>query len=353
MSHLDEATLTALLDGELAAVDRQQAEQHLAGCAECRRLHEEVRGFAGEADLLIDSLQLAERTPQRPGRPAAGEGWDRFRPLAWAATLVIAAGLGWSASARRFDQGDLGAQADGLAEEKAAAAPTAPALAPEGGTERPLQYSRERVAPRQDDSPRRQASEPPEPVTTDMAKAAVAAPYAEADQARNAVGRAESAVRSNPPAAALAADPVQARAAEPPGRRDIALRTNLYRVVSLEQAVQILGGTVKLVDGLTPTGVGIRPPQLPGEDRGLEVVRITYLDPPGRQLWLDQQRSPRPSEGPAAPAAAGGILAGDTLITSAGDGLNRVHWISPDGFRLTLTGYLPADSLRVLVRRVH
>lgn len=344
MSHLDEATLTALLDGELAAADRQQTEQHLAGCAECRRLHEEVRGFAGEADVLIDSVQLAERIPQKPGRPAAGPGWDRFRPLAWAATLILAAGLGWSASARRFDQGDLGRQAAGLAEQKAPAAPTAAALPPE----------RERVAPRQDKPPTRQATEPPAPITTDMAKAATAAPDAEADQARNAAGRAESSVRSNPPAAALAAEAQQVGPLVVTGPRDAPSPTGRFgAATSLDQAVRILGGTVKLIDGLNPIRVQIGPPErLPG-GQALEVVRITYLDPPGRELWLDQQRSPAPSEGRAAPSAAGGMLAGDTLITSAGDGLTRVRWISPDGFRLTLTGYLPGDSLRSLVRRVH
>ncbi len=347
MPHLDEGTLTALLDDELAAQERQQAEQHLATCGDCRQLLDEVRGFAGEADQLIESVQPAPRTERRPG-VAAGPRWDRLRPFAWAATLVIAAGLGWSASARRFS--DLAPAAAGLADQKTPATPEAvtPPAADEAA--RPLEETRERVAPRQDEAPRRQAAEAPAPATTDMAKSAAAPAAAESDVTANAVQRTEASVRGNPPAAALAAEP---RQAEVGGARDVARRTHLYRVASLEEAVQILGGTVKLIDGLSPTRVGLRAPQQPGDDPSLEVVRITYLDPPGRELWLDQQRSPVPNEGPAAAAAAGGIISGDTLVTAAGDGLTRVRWITADGFRLTLTGYLPGDSLRILVRRVH
>lgn len=352
MPHLDEGTLTALLDDELAAQERQQAEQHLATCGECRQLLDEVRGFAGEADELIESVQPAARTPQGPSVPA-GPRWDRFRPLAWAATLVIAAGLGWSASARRFS--DSSPAAAGLAEQKAPASETsAPPAADEAV--RPHEDTRERAAPGQDQAERRQATEAPVPVTTDMAKSAAApaaTAAAESDLAGNAAGRTEAPALRNPPAAALAAEARQDRPAEVGGARDVARRTNLYRVASLEEAVQLLGGTVKLIDGLTPTRVGLRAPQQPGDDPALEVVRITYLDPPGRELWLDQQRSRAPSEGPAAAAAPGGMLTGDTLITSAGEGLTRVRWISADGFRLTLTGYLPGDSLRNLVRRVH
>jgi hypothetical protein len=77
------------------------------------------------------------------------------------------------------------------------------------------------------------------------------------------------------------------------------------------------------------------------------------MDPPGRELWLDQQRpEERANERVAAGRAATTLLAGDTLVTSASDGARSLAWINQNGFRLALTGFLPADSLRALARRV-
>jgi len=350
MSHLDEGTLTALFDGELGAPEREQAEQHLAGCGECRRLYTEIRGFADEAGQLVDSLQPAERKASPAPRPAR-PGWERYRPLAWAATLILAAGLGWSASTLRFNQGEASDAVDGLAEQRAPATPTS-ALPEESRDESPSPEARERAGARQDGAPRRQVTQPPAPIAADMAKAAAPAPARnEAEPAANAVGRVESSPPPNPPAALVGTEPLQARGAEVSALREAPQGAYRYRETSLEQAVRVLGGSVKLIDGLNPIRVQAGPSQPVPGGPALEVIRITYLDPPGRELWLDQQRHPAAAEVDAAPVAD--LLAGDTTVTSAGDGQSRVRWISADGFRLTLTGYLPGDSLRSLVRRVH
>lgn len=81
------------------------------------------------------------------------------------------------------------------------------------------------------------------------------------------------------------------------------------------------------------------------------MVRVIYEDPPGRELWLDQQRAGARDEGPAA-AGAMALLPGDTTVSPLARGMQSVRWIDQAGFRLALTGFLPADSLRGLMRRV-
>jgi len=118
--------------------------------------------------------------------------------------------------------------------------------------------------------------------------------------------------------------------------------------------VRILGGSIRLVDGMTPIRVQVAPGRMvPGADPGLEIVRVVYNDPPGRELWLDQQR---PSE-PGGDAEVHGqrattLLPGDTLIAAGPAGSRKLRWVHQTGFRLGLTGFLPADSLRALARRV-
>lgn len=349
MPHLDEGTLTALFDGELARDEREAAERHLADCGDCRRLSEEIRAFAAEAGTLVDQLQ-PERMPlasaRLPGRP----GWERFRPLAWAATLVLAAGLGWSASTLRFAGSAAEAPKAGVVGN---AVPPVSALPADRGAAEAIAEERAQPGARQDETPRSPATAPSTAAPAGAAKVAKGAPPAETDRVQaDLAERAEVAAPSAAPTG-LASQPRQARAAELNALRDAPAAGGAFREVPLEEAVRTLGGSVKLIDGLNPTRVQLGPTERVSGGPTLELVRITYLDPPGRELWLDQQRSPVPSEGRAGPAPTASLLDGDTVVSAAGGGLSRVRWMSPDGFRLTLTGYLPGDSLRALVRRVH
>ncbi len=138
----------------------------------------------------------------------------------------------------------------------------------------------------------------------------------------------------------------------PGARRDQAIGG--FQPTAMEAAVRMLGGSIRLVDGLTPIKVMVGPGSVvSGADPRQAVIRVVYMDPPGRELWLDQQR---PEEGAMEPAAAGlaatTLLAGDTLVTPVAGGARSLTWIHQSGFRLALTGFLPADSLRELARRV-
>ena len=56
MSHLDEGTLHAMLDGELSSDEVAEAQAHLEECAQCRASLAEAKDFFSETDVLIESL---------------------------------------------------------------------------------------------------------------------------------------------------------------------------------------------------------------------------------------------------------------------------------------------------------
>lgn len=99
MSHVDDGTLHAYLDGELSPVEVEHLEGHLAGCTACRSRLEEERALIERAARLLGAA--VPRGPTRAAPPLhqleRRRGiWPRVRvPLAWAATIVLALGLGW------------------------------------------------------------------------------------------------------------------------------------------------------------------------------------------------------------------------------------------------------------------
>src|SRR2546430_1540567 len=98
MSHVDEGTLHAYLDGELPAGEAHDLEAHVAQCRECRVRLDEERALIARADELLGLAAPPDRAipPFRPGdREPPVRLWWRVRlPLAWAATVVLALGAG-------------------------------------------------------------------------------------------------------------------------------------------------------------------------------------------------------------------------------------------------------------------
>ena len=85
-----------------------------------------------------------------------------------------------------------------------------------------------------------------------------------------------------------------------------------------------------------------------GADPARDVVRVVYADAQGRHIQLDQQRL---ASRRAAPAGLG-LAWGDTLATAGPAGGPRIRWLDRAGLWLSLTGNVPADSLRALLARV-
>jgi anti-sigma factor RsiW len=98
MSHVDEGTLHAYLDGELAPVERERVDAHLRGCPACQARLEEERALIERSSRLLGLAVPPERTMlplQELRQPRLT--WRLRRPLAWAATVVLAVGIGWYA----------------------------------------------------------------------------------------------------------------------------------------------------------------------------------------------------------------------------------------------------------------
>ena len=170
MSHVDEGRLHAFLDGALRAEDPADAERvelHLAACADCRarldeaaRLRDEATALLGAAQPRVAATPSFEAIRARAGAIAAREGAPSttaaptrrrraflatpFNGVAWAATVVLAVGLGWMLR-DNLEEGDrvalsevaggsLDQSTESTVEESAAVGfDTYDALAPEAG----------------------------------------------------------------------------------------------------------------------------------------------------------------------------------------------------------------------------
>ena len=98
MSHVDEGTLHAYLDGELPSAERAALEAHLADCATCRANLTEERALRERATAVLGSARPAER-PAPPleqlRREPQRSPWRVRRSFAWAASIALALGLGY------------------------------------------------------------------------------------------------------------------------------------------------------------------------------------------------------------------------------------------------------------------
>jgi hypothetical protein len=99
MSHFDDGALHAYLDGELAPGERAQIEAHVADCAVCRTRLDEERVLIQRASQLLGFVQPQERAAPPPLHQLRHPRlvWRLRMPLAWAASVVVALGLGYYA----------------------------------------------------------------------------------------------------------------------------------------------------------------------------------------------------------------------------------------------------------------
>ena len=98
MSHVDEGTLHAYLDGELPSGDRATLEAHVAECAACRAALADERALRDRASALLGSARPVER-PAPPleqlRRSTKRSPWHVRTSFAWAASIVLALSIGY------------------------------------------------------------------------------------------------------------------------------------------------------------------------------------------------------------------------------------------------------------------
>jgi Putative zinc-finger len=97
MSHVDEGTLHAYLDGELPPNERRDLDAHLAQCATCKALLADERALFERSTALLASTRPVERPapPFEQVRRAPRRAWYLRTAVPWAASIVLAIGLGY------------------------------------------------------------------------------------------------------------------------------------------------------------------------------------------------------------------------------------------------------------------
>jgi len=233
MSHVDDGILHGYLDGELAPAEARGVDAHLAQCPECRRRVDEERALIARAAELLAVATPPDRAlpPFRAGDVKAPTRlwWQVRLPLAWAATVALALGIG----------AYLGSDEQRAPEAEAARSTVAPPLA--------------RPEPPRQDLTRRETR-----VATGAARTAPAAPPA-APQARArvdniAVPRPEP-VMSADRAAAGVADSVRLEArpewiAQPKASGEERSQWQKEGAISIDSARRVLGADPLVVPGV-------------------------------------------------------------------------------------------------------
>ena len=173
MRHVDEGTIHAWLDEQIAdPADTAWIEQHLRECATCRARVAEERATRDHADALLAAAAPAGDHPSFealvsqagvtvPGaQPAsAARATEQHRWLlhaGWAASLALAAGLGWSAreltlrddTAGSFTPATVAEDVTGAVPEPTDSLPAAQAPAPAEPPSRPADVSAVTANPR-------------------------------------------------------------------------------------------------------------------------------------------------------------------------------------------------------------
>ncbi|HTR21569.1 MAG TPA: zf-HC2 domain-containing protein [Gemmatimonadales bacterium] len=98
MSHVDEGTLHAYLDGQLSGVEAERVRAHVGGCAACHARLDEERALIERANRLLERVAPSDTGRPMPALEALAPRSGRrlpYLPLAWAATIALAIGLGW------------------------------------------------------------------------------------------------------------------------------------------------------------------------------------------------------------------------------------------------------------------
>jgi hypothetical protein len=335
MSHVDEGTLHAYLDGELPPGERAELETHLAGCATCRANLTEERALRERATAVLGSARPVERPApplERLQREPRRSPWRVRRSLAWAASIALALGLGYYMRTPAYREAPAPlapAQPVALAQNRATATAedTAPPNAP--SQRRP---SNPRAARPADEVVAREA---PRPDPAAPAQKLVDSLRADARAVSSALARAEG---DRPPAAAasIIVDGVAERQLTP----------TTWPVINRRVARSILGEEPVGLPGLATRAFR----RAPGTD-GTVVVEQAIDSSTVIQIFqrpaypYDSSGGGYANEGRARPLPY-------SSAEQARERSNARFGRFVKGLRVEITGPLSADSLNRLLEQV-
>jgi hypothetical protein len=341
MRHIPEEELHAYLDQGLSRSQCVEIESHLADCPVCRSQRDGIAALRDRTTALLARLAPPRQIPPAfevlRARAADADSLRRrrLRGIAWAASLVAAVGLGWSASSAVRDR-------EAPASVAAAARPASPPPRPATSIAAPV------------------ASAPPTamlPIRTATARRAPSDSAAPRTPARAATPRRAEVVAPSAADKRTAALSVldQAPAVEltrldrSSGAGEVEL-DGMWRTMSWDGARAETGDHLPHIDGLPVLRV-----QVQGGEEGAQPVMVVAQRLASGQVI-------RTIEGPAtdvsqllsrrSAAEVNTLLPGDTATPSADPGSHAMAMQVGDRM-LAITGDLPPDSLRAMIRRLN
>jgi hypothetical protein len=343
MRHIPEDELHAYLDQGLSRTQCVEIESHLADCPSCRATRDGIAALRDRTTALLSRLAPPRGFPpafavlRERAAAAADQRRRRIQVGAWAASLVAAVGIGWGASS-----------AVQTAETRTRPAlPVAVAPAPPPRTTAAGPATR-------DDVPAQRASLRKPSDTTGRrhpvpahapapARAAIRLAAAQ-DSADSVAERRAATLSVLDPVPALKLTPLE----RPASPSDLELG-GMWRTMSWDGAKAEAGERVPHIDGLPVVQVQVQN----GEQGARQVMVVAQQLASGQVI--------RTIEGPATDVSQllsrrsiadvdSVLLPGDS--GAAGDA-NHAMAMQVGDRMLAITGNLPSDSLRAMIRRLN
>jgi hypothetical protein len=346
MRHIPEDELHAYLDQGLSRTQCVEIESHLADCPSCQATRDGIAALRDRTTALLSRLAPPRNVPpafealRRRAAEAASQRRRRLSIVAWAASLVLAVGLGWTASS--------------FLRSPEAARPIAPVAAREPtAPERAVASTSVAPAARLMVSHRAGSAEGTSPAAA-RAPERASRPAGADPAGRTAVAArpADSAAASRTAAALSVLDPkpaLELTRLERPDRRGLELN-GMWRTMSWDGAKAEAGERVPHIDGLPVMQVQIQS----GERDSRPVMVVAQQLSSGQVI--------RTIEGPASDVSQmlsrRAMADVDTVLLSGdsaglGPDANHAMAIQVGDRMLAITGNLPSDSLRAMIRRLN
>jgi len=353
MSHVDDGILHAYLDGELSPVEVDRLEAHVTGCPVCRARLDEERALIERASKLLGMAvppgPEREAPPLHQLRQPRVIGRRLVIPLAWAATIVLALGLGYYAASPSYRSGRQERVAE-RAPQESVASPQVVAVTPQSATAGAERTAERSLARRQEPAaPRPRPSAPSIVVDGALADRAAREESDEAGQqskpaAQLPAGRADVRVRGAP-APAPAAGNVIIIDSNP---QDYALAgvvttaslSTTWPIIQPQPAHDLLGGAPAMIPGYPVRALRRNP------TAAREIVVEQELSPGVVVSLFEQPLDP----GLAPLSRLGAQAPRDSLAAKARTNERLARFVGR--LRIEIAGPLPKDSLNRLLESV-
>jgi hypothetical protein len=321
MRHIPEEELHAYLDQGLSRSQCVEIESHLAGCPSCQATRDNIAALRDRTTALLARLAPPRGFPppfESLRRRAAIETSVRRRRIqiaAWAASLVAAVGLGWTANYLISTP-----TAAPVMTARQVVAPPSPTPAATRAILRPPINKTPQARPAARRQPRRAAAEsaavaiPPVVAPPSLELSSIDIPRAELDLELDGMWRT------------MSWDGAQAEAGDKLPHID-GLPVVQVQLQASEQGKQPL----MVVAQQLASGEVIRTIEGPTSDVSHLLARRTMTDPDPRRAVADSNRS----------SSTAADQTGRTMAMQRGDRM------------LVITGALPPDSLLAMIRRLN